>query len=611
MLNSFQHLLFQEPKLSIPLNDQNLPIEAGGGKPFSFRVSEKDLGKRLDQFLSAVDINLSRSQAKKLIEEEVILLNGKPAKPSTHLKMGDQVSGTLPAPAPLLLEPEPIPLTVLHEDPSIIVIDKPPGMVVHPAYGNPSGTLVNALLHHCKDLHGINGFLRPGIVHRIDKDTSGVMVVAKDDQAYQQLTRQFKNRTVEKIYLAIAYGKFTNEEGLIDLAIGRHPTERKRMSTRTARGRPAITRWKVLERLNGLTLLEIFPQTGRTHQIRVHLSTMGHPLLGDPLYGRKGRPGTIHDPLLKACVERMGRQALHAHRLGFSHPRTGGKSGICFTDTPGYERSVGMLTVTRKNILNRSALKIKDDLPYFGIPELAEIGWLRHGFLTRKGGVSPPPYDSLNLGENNGDQADHVYKNKQLIAAAFEFNPAHFVLLKQIHQDRILVLRERTDPLLPFSGYDAVITGASNAFLSIRTADCLPVFLVDVKRKVIAAIHAGRQGTGLHISPKVLKKMKEEFFSSPGDLLIALGPSIGPCCYEIDEKVFQPEWEPYSTPRGEGRWMVDLARITIAQMKEEGIREEQILWIDLCTHCHNDLFFSYRREAQTGRQVSFIGIADD
>ena len=301
----------------------NLSKEESGGKSFTIRVFPKDHGKRLDQFLSQTDLNLSRSQAKKLIEEKIILLNQKSAKPSVHLKPGDLISGFLPKPKPLSLKPESIPLNILYEDPSMIVVDKPSGMVVHPAVGNPSGTLVNALLDHCKDLSGINGVLRPGIVHRLDKETSGVMVVAKEDEAYRQLTKQFKNRTVEKVYLAIAVGQFKQEEGLIDAPIGRHPKERKRMSLRAKKARRAITRWKRVEDLDGFSLLEISPQTGRTHQIRVHLSAMGHPLLGDVLYGRKGRLGSITKPFLKECAKRMNRQALHAHRLVFDHPRTG------------------------------------------------------------------------------------------------------------------------------------------------------------------------------------------------------------------------------------------------------------------------------------------------
>jgi 23S rRNA pseudouridine1911/1915/1917 synthase len=293
------------------------------GKYFSFQVTAKDQGKRLDQFLSETKLNLSRSKAKNLIQKHLIFLNQKPTKPSVHLKSGDLISGSLPEPQPLSFKPEPIPLTVLYEDSSIIVIDKVPGMVVHPAYGNPSGTLVNALLYHCKDLAGINGVLRPGVVHRLDKDTSGVMVVAKDDEAFHHLTKQFKNRTVDKVYLAIVYGKFGQDEGLIDSAIGRHPRERKRMSTRTKRGRMAVTHWRKVEEFDNSTLLEIFPQTGRTHQIRVHLSSIGHPVLGDPLYGRKGRPRAIHDPSLKECVKKLNRQALHAQRLEFTHPRTG------------------------------------------------------------------------------------------------------------------------------------------------------------------------------------------------------------------------------------------------------------------------------------------------
>ncbi|OGP73408.1 MAG: RNA pseudouridine synthase [Deltaproteobacteria bacterium RBG_16_49_23] len=283
-------------------------------KSFSIQVTEEGQGKRLDLFLAEANLSLSRSQAKHLIEQKMILLNQKPVKPSIHLKTGNVISGTLPQPASLSLKPEPIPLLVLYEDPSIIVINKPAGMVVHPAPGNPSGTLVNALLHHCNDLSGINGALRPGIVHRLDKETSGVMVVAKNDESYHQLTRQFKNRTVEKVYLAIAHGNVKHNEGQIDSAIGRHPDQRKKMSTKAKKGRVALTRWKVLERLGPFTLLEVHPQTGRTHQIRVHLSSIGHPILGDPLYGKKG---TVE------MMKKMGRQALHAHRLGFTHPRTG------------------------------------------------------------------------------------------------------------------------------------------------------------------------------------------------------------------------------------------------------------------------------------------------
>lgn len=299
--------------------------EKDRGRSFHITIAQEGEGLRLDQFLSRGDLGLSRSQAKKLIEEGHILLNEKPTKPGAHLKKNDRITGWLPEPEPLALRPECLPFSVLYEDASIIVVDKPPNMVVHPAPGNPSGTLVNALLHHCKDLVGINGVLRPGIVHRLDKGTSGVMVVAKDDQAYQNLTKQFKNRTVEKTYLALAYGNFHQEEGVVDWAIGRHPRDRKKMSIHTKKGRPALTRWRVLERFPGITFLQVLPQTGRTHQIRVHLASMGHPLLGDPVYGRKRNVPECFGPRLRELVRAMGRQALHAERLSIIHPRTGEK----------------------------------------------------------------------------------------------------------------------------------------------------------------------------------------------------------------------------------------------------------------------------------------------
>ncbi len=260
------------------------------------------------------------------------------------------------------------------------------------------------------------------------------------------------------------------------------------------------------------------------------------------------------------------------------------------------------------NILNRSFLRTKHNLPYIEIPELAKLGWIRHAFLTRQGGVSLPPYHSLNLSDKNGDHEKFVSQNKNLIAETFGFDSRGLILLDQMQQDQILLLKQPVHSLPSPLEYDALITNSPNTILGILTADCLPIFVVDQKKRVIAAIHAGRQGTALHITAKVLKKMEEEFGCSSKSLLIALGPSIGSFCYEIDEKVFRSEWEPFSTLRGVGKWGVDLAQINIGQMKREGIKEDQIFWINLCTHCHSDLFFSYRKEGRTGRQLSFIGM---
>jgi len=262
------------------------------------------------------------------------------------------------------------------------------------------------------------------------------------------------------------------------------------------------------------------------------------------------------------------------------------------------------------NILNRSALRTKNGLPYFEIPELARLGWLQNTFLTRKGGVSVTPYHSLNLSHENGDREEHLLENSHRIATAFHFDPDRLILLQQSHFDQILLLREPFDSLPSSLAYDAMITNAPNTFLGILTADCVPIFVADQRRKVVAAIHAGRNGTALHITTKVLRKMEEEFGCSRNDFLITLGPSIGFCCYEIDAKVYRPEWQPFSMPTGNGRWLVDLARINIALMEEEGIQDNHIFWIDLCTSCNRDLFFSYRKEGETGRQLSFIGITE-
>jgi hypothetical protein len=260
------------------------------------------------------------------------------------------------------------------------------------------------------------------------------------------------------------------------------------------------------------------------------------------------------------------------------------------------------------NILERPSIRIENGFPSFQVSELDPLRWLRHGFLTRKGGVSPPPFDSLNISLSKGDQAEHVSENQQRIAKGFGFRTENLILLNQMHQDRILVLKE-SPPILPsMLEYDASISNIPGTFLGIKTADCLPIMIIDLKKRVIAAIHAGRQGTALRITTQVLRMMKAEFGCSTGDLLVALGPSIGLCCYEIDEKVFMPEWEPFATPTGPGKWRVGLGQINIAHMRSEGIDEAQLFWVNLCTRCHHDLFFSHRKEIRTGRQLSFIGI---
>ena len=230
---------------------------------------------------------------------------------------------TIPAPKPAGALPEDIPLRIVHEDPFLLVVDKPAGMVVHPAAGHSGGTLVNALLHHCRDLSGIGGVLRPGIVHRLDKETSGLLVVAKSDEAHRGLAGQFKRREVRKTYQAIVYGDPKTDGGRIEAPVGRHPTDRKRMSTQSRRGKGAATVWRVRERFGAFSLLEVEIETGRTHQIRVHLADIGHPVVGDRIYGGAGRSRTVADPGVRARIRALDRQALHARRLSFAHPVTG------------------------------------------------------------------------------------------------------------------------------------------------------------------------------------------------------------------------------------------------------------------------------------------------
>ncbi len=285
-----------------------------------FEVSEDLDGSRLDRCLSDLHPEWTRSRARKLIDDDRVTVNGRSAKASTTVRAGDSIVVDEPPLQPLEIEAEDIPLDVVYEDGDLLVINKPADLVIHPAAGNPSGTLVNALLHHCHDLSGIGGVERPGIVHRLDKDTTGVMVVAKTDRAHLALSIAFRRHTMRKTYLAVCYGTLGEDEGVIEAPIDRHPTHRKEMAV-VATGRPARTLYRVEESLAGAALVSCSPVTGRTHQIRVHLAHIGHAIVGDPLYaGRQWR--NIAEPRAQAVCRSFPRQALHAHRLAFEHPVT-------------------------------------------------------------------------------------------------------------------------------------------------------------------------------------------------------------------------------------------------------------------------------------------------
>ncbi|MDD5201060.1 MAG: RluA family pseudouridine synthase [Terrimicrobiaceae bacterium] len=275
-----------------------------------FQILPDQAGERLDRFVSAHIEGLSRSRTKALLESGDILRNGAPTRPAEILRAGDELTVNIPAVQPLAaLLPEAMTLSVLYEDADLLVLDKPAGLVVHPGAGNATGTLVQGLLHHCRDLSGIGGIERPGIVHRLDKETSGCLVIAKNDLAHHALAAQFAGRSVEKTYLAVVEGTPKRKTGEINEAIDRHAVNRQKMTiAKPGRGREAVTLYRVLAADDGLALIECRPRTGRTHQIRVHLKHLGHPIAGDPVYGRRGR---------------FERHLLHAWRLAFDHPRSG------------------------------------------------------------------------------------------------------------------------------------------------------------------------------------------------------------------------------------------------------------------------------------------------
>ncbi len=269
-------------------------------------------GERADAFLARSVEGLTRSAAQRLLEEGAVVCGGKAWKKNSKTAPGDEVTVTVPDPQPVDVVPQNIPLDVVYEDGDVIVINKPVGMVVHPAPGHPDGTLVNALLYHCGDsLSGINGQLRPGIVHRIDRDTSGLIIAAKNDRAHLALAEQLQDHSLARVYEAVAVGNLRADSGTVDAPIGRHPVDRKKMAIDPGNGRAAVTHWSVLARYPGCTHVECRLETGRTHQIRVHLASIGHPLLGDVVYGsKKPYPG-------------LAGQCLHARKLKFIHPATG------------------------------------------------------------------------------------------------------------------------------------------------------------------------------------------------------------------------------------------------------------------------------------------------
>lgn len=280
-----------------------------------FEADESQSGLRLDVFLSNENADLSRSHIQKLVIDGLVEVNDLPARASHRLKCGDRVVMRVPPPVELVVKPEDILLDIYYDDADVIVINKSRGMVVHPAEGNYTGTLVNALLHYCRDLSGINGVIRPGIVHRLDKDTSGLLMVAKNDLAHLELARQLSTHSVDRIYRALVHGIIKNDFGVVDAPIGRHPKDRQKMAVTPGKGRYALTHYRVLERYynSSLTLVELRLETGRTHQIRVHMTWLGHPLVGDEKYGRGKNSFGLEG------------QFLHAGLLGFVHPSHGKK----------------------------------------------------------------------------------------------------------------------------------------------------------------------------------------------------------------------------------------------------------------------------------------------
>ncbi len=299
------------------LCSDDYPVAPSPSHQFAYQITERQAGDRLDHFLAESLQDFSRSQLISSVRAGLVLVDGSIRKSSYRLKAGDKVTGSVISPPAINVQPENIQLTILYEDEFLLVISKPPGLVVHPGSGNPTGTLVNGLLYYCGSIAGIGDSVRPGIVHRLDKDTSGVMVIAKREDVHRKLVEAFKARTMEKEYLALVHGILDQQQGRVVAPIGRHPVHRQKMAVREMGGRYAATHWQVVKEFGGMySLVKVGIETGRTHQIRVHMAYLGHPVVGDSLYGR----GTGQKV--------FSRQMLHASRLRFIHPITGDKLDI-------------------------------------------------------------------------------------------------------------------------------------------------------------------------------------------------------------------------------------------------------------------------------------------